>query len=197
MKIQSSNFKDQEIHIPTSFWVGKDSKDDRMPIYLVYLHQRDGAPKPGPEHDDRRHRREAEQRRPFLQQRRLPSPPRGAPLTGRGHSADFHSQSYNRLILLSGYPLSILYQDDFTLQIFTINPISGCFHSTDIPPYIRLLLLFGSPLSVLSYIRLILLCGYQLSILYRVDFTLRISTLMILCRVDFTLRITTLNPISG
>jgi hypothetical protein len=91
---------------------------------------------------------------------------------------------------LCGFPLSILYQVDFTLhistlnqddftprvsipisgcftlQIFTINPISGCFHSTDIHPYIRLLLLFGYPLSVL----------YQ---------------------VDYTLRISNLNPISG
>ncbi len=167
---------------PTSFWVGKD---DRMPVYFVYLHQCDGAPEPGREHDGRRHRREAEWRRPFLQQRRLPSPPRGGPLIGRGHSADFHSQSYIRLILLCIYPLSIrmillhgypyLYQVAllcrYSLSILSrvastpriSIPISGCFYSSDIHSQ--------------SYIRLIILCGYPISILYQVYFTLRISTL--------------------
>jgi hypothetical protein len=76
---------------------------------------------------------------------------------------------------LFGYQLSILYQVYFTLQISNLNPLSGCFHSMDIHPYIRLLL--SSDIHSQSSFRLILLCGYPLSILYQVDFTLRISTL--------------------
>ncbi len=73
------------------------------------------------------------------------------PLSGWFYSADIHSQSYIRLILLGGYPLSIPY------QVVSPRRISTVYSQ--------------------SYIRLILLCGYPLSILYRVDFTLRISTL--------------------